>query len=109
VDDSGGGGGGHDDDDGGGSGTKKWLSAGGGWSQGLKGDFTRESQKGKFPSLVRGRVTNCDKRVAFCLGSYNHLGLKVYFERDFNSFTIFSPHFLNHSLCNIFKNGKFNI
>jgi hypothetical protein len=76
---------------------------------GLKGDFTRECQKGKFPSLVPGRVTNRDKRVAFCLGSYNHPGVKVYLERDFNSSPFFPPHFVNLSIWNIFKNGKFKI
>jgi hypothetical protein len=64
-----------------------------------RGSVKRE----KFPSLVPGRVTNCDKRVAFCLSSCNHQGLKVYLERDFNSFPIFPPRFLNLSLCNIFK------
>jgi hypothetical protein len=57
-DDGGEGGGGHDDDDGGGSGTKKWLSAGGGGSLLLYIDTP----------LVPGRVTNRDKRGAFCHG-----------------------------------------
>jgi hypothetical protein len=55
-DDGGGGGGGHDNHDGGGSGTKKWLSAGGGGSLLLYIDTP----------LVAGRVTNRDKRGAFC-------------------------------------------
>jgi hypothetical protein len=57
-DDGGGGGGGHDDDDGGGSWTKKWLSVGGGGSLLLYIDTP----------LVLGRVTNRDKRGAFCHG-----------------------------------------
>jgi hypothetical protein len=57
-DDGGGGGGGHDDDDGGESGMKKWLSAGGGGSLLLYIDTP----------LVLGRVTNRDKRGAFCHG-----------------------------------------
>jgi hypothetical protein len=64
-----------------------------------RGSVKRE----KFPSLVSGSVTNRDKRVAFCLGLCNQPGLKVYLERDFNSFPIFPPHFLNLSLCNILK------
>jgi hypothetical protein len=58
-DDSGGGGGGeHNDDDGGGSGTKKRPSAAGGESLLLYIDTP----------LVLGRVTNRDKRRAFCHG-----------------------------------------
>jgi hypothetical protein len=57
-DDGGGGGGGQDDDDGDGSGTKKWLCAAGGGSLLLYIDTP----------LVPGRVTNRDKRGAFCHG-----------------------------------------
>jgi hypothetical protein len=99
-DDSGGGGGGHDGDDGGGSGRKKWLSAGGGGSlllyidtplvpgrvtnrdkrggllsrlmipPGLKGDFARESQNGKFPSLVPGDLGPETKDPHFVSGRH---------------------------------------
>jgi hypothetical protein len=57
-DDGGGGGGGHYDDDGGGSRMKKCPSAGGGGSLLLYINT----------ALVLGRVTNRDKKGAFCRG-----------------------------------------
>jgi hypothetical protein len=57
-DDGGGGGRGHTDDDGSGSGTEKWPSAGG------EGSLILYIET----PLVPGRVTNHDKRGAFCHG-----------------------------------------
>jgi hypothetical protein len=137
-DDGSGGGGGHDNDDGGGWGTKKWLCAGGGgslllyivtslvsgrvtncdkrgafchgwWYQSTpKGDFARESQKGKFPSLVPGGFTTRDKRPPFCL-VVTPPGLKVYFERDINSFPISLLIFSFILFATFLKISKFHI